>query len=482
MSKPKPTDSAAYLVASYLLQLFSFVVPAGRRSDWRREWSGELWQARDAGWSCKARLGFVAGALPDALGLRTQFREEPGLRAVPASQCILALAALAALSTVTAFSSPRFRAEFRQLNWRSPEGVSILFLPNASNEAAPTITPERFELWKERAHYLQAIGFYQVEDRDVRVQGASIRLRIAHGTSNLGSLVGESDSFESHQDVNSRGLVLSRRTWRQAFHSDSFIDGMSLSIHGRPLRISRVTDVEDAGLPGAYDAWLFDDEPFEAGKSGYVLGRFKAGTETNPYFGFQHFSVYEAKDAEVSGLALAVSERKPNPWWTLALSLALSLLALPATTPLGLGEKVRNIDHTSAWHAVRRGLFMCVKCLFWAELASVAGLIAAAMCSREAWRLAVVVQVLVTFTAALLGFRWSIHDQRRRCPACLKRLTNAVQVGEPSRSFLSWSGTELVCESGHGLMHVPAHATSWFSAQRWSALDPSWHFLFAHRR
>ncbi len=217
MSKPKPTDSAACFVASFLLQLFSFVVPARRRSDWLREWSGELWQAHDAGWSCQARLGFVAGALPDALGFRTQFREEPSLRAVPAPQCILALAALATVFTVAAFSSPRVRAEFRQRGWHSPDGITILFLSNAGNEAVPTITPDRFELWKERAHYLQAIGFYQVEERKIRVQGASIWLRIAHGTSNLGSLVGESDSFPNSQNVSPGGLVLSRRTWRQAF-------------------------------------------------------------------------------------------------------------------------------------------------------------------------------------------------------------------------------------------------------------------------
>ena len=482
MSQRKPSASLAWTFVSLLLQLLSFIVPARRRNDWIGEWSGELWQARDAGWTCEGYLRFAWGAVPDALCLLLEFREEPVLRAVPASQCLLVLAALAMLTTATAFSLPRVRAEFRQMNWHSSEDVSILFLPNASNEADPTITPERFLLWKERAHYLQAIGFYQIETRNVGMQGASIKLRIAHGTGNLGWLVGESDSFRSHSDTRTGGLILSRRTWRREFRSEQFVEEKSANIDGRSVRISGVADLEDSGLPGTYDAWLFDSKPFQTGKPGFVLGQFHAGAETSPYFGFQHFSISEASDAEISGLGLPVSERKTNPWWTLALGLVLSLLALPATTPLGFGEKVRTSGRASAWQRLQRVLFMNAKCLLWAEMAASTGLVAASVFSRADWRLSMVTQILITFTVALLGFRWSIHDQRRRCPACLKPLTNPAHVGEPSRNFLSWNGTELVCASGHGLMHVPAHATSWFGEQRWLALDPSWHFLFATKR
>ncbi len=49
----------------------------------------------------------------------------------------------------------------------------------------------------------------------------------------------------------------------------------------------------------------------------------------------------------------------------------------------------------------------------------------------------------------------------------------------PSRTFLAWNGTELICVGGHGLLHVPEMPTSWFSTQRWLYLDPSWEVLFA---
>jgi len=64
------------------------------------------------------------------------------------------------------------------------------------------------------------------------------------------------------------------------------------------------------------------------------------------------------------------------------------------------------------------------------------------------------------------------------CPVCLGLLSNPARVGHPSRSFLAWHGTELICGKGHGLLHVPEMATSWFSTQRWLALDGSWRALF----
>jgi hypothetical protein len=72
----------------------------------------------------------------------------------------------------------------------------------------------------------------------------------------------------------------------------------------------------------------------------------------------------------------------------------------------------------------------------------------------------------------------AIRGQRQRCPVCLGMLTHPARVGEPSRNFLAWNGTELLCAGGHGLLHIPEISTSWFSTQRWLYLDPSWESLF----
>lgn len=83
-----------------------------------------------------------------------------------------------------------------------------------------------------------------------------------------------------------------------------------------------------------------------------------------------------------------------------------------------------------------------------------------------------------TLIGYVLGFRWVFQDQRRRCPVCLRLLTNPVRIGQPSYHLLEWYGTELMCSQGHGLLHVPETPTSSYSAPSWLSLDPSWRGLF----
>ena len=88
-------------------------------------------------------------------------------------------------------------------------------------------------------------------------------------------------------------------------------------------------------------------------------------------------------------------------------------------------------------------------------------------------------QLGLSFFGFLFGFRWILQDQRKRCPVCLRVLSHPARVGQASRNFLAWNGTELICAGGHGLLHIPELPTSWFSTQRWLDLDASWGSLFS---
>ena len=70
-----------------------------------------------------------------------------------------------------------------------------------------------------------------------------------------------------------------------------------------------------------------------------------------------------------------------------------------------------------------------------------------------------------------VAFRWCLHDQRERCPVCLRLLGNPVRVGEPAGYFLEWNCTEFVCLRGHGMLYVPECHTSWFATPRWFYMD-----------
>ena len=80
-------------------------------------------------------------------------------------------------------------------------------------------------------------------------------------------------------------------------------------------------------------------------------------------------------------------------------------------------------------------------------------------------------------------FFWSLADQRARCRVCLRLLCFPVRIGCPGCLLLDWSGTELLCSEGHGVLHVPHLAASWDEeAEHWIALDESWQELFAQSR
>jgi len=72
-----------------------------------------------------------------------------------------------------------------------------------------------------------------------------------------------------------------------------------------------------------------------------------------------------------------------------------------------------------------------------------------------------------------LGLRWALLDQEHRCQRCLRVLGQPTRVGPPSRNFLDWSGTELACQDGHGLLHVAEMPGSWCWYDRWVEIDPA---------
>lgn len=88
------------------------------------------------------------------------------------------------------------------------------------------------------------------------------------------------------------------------------------------------------------------------------------------------------------------------------------------------------------------------------------------------------------YIAGTMGiFFWSVADQRARCRVCLRLLCFPVRMGCPGCLLLDWSGTELLCTEGHGVLHVPHLAPTWDEeAEHWIKLDDSWRDLFAHSK
>jgi len=83
------------------------------------------------------------------------------------------------------------------------------------------------------------------------------------------------------------------------------------------------------------------------------------------------------------------------------------------------------------------------------------------------------------FLVASVGpLSWAIHDQRKRCRVCLRRLGNPIRTGAPGYVLLNWSGTEMVCSEGHGVLYLPDSHAEWLEQERWNNFDDSWADLF----
>jgi hypothetical protein len=77
-----------------------------------------------------------------------------------------------------------------------------------------------------------------------------------------------------------------------------------------------------------------------------------------------------------------------------------------------------------------------------------------------------------------LAFRWVLIDQQRRCPVCLRLLTDPIRIGSASRTFLEWYGAESTCSRGHGLLHISETPASYSAKPEWLRLGDSWSSLF----
>ena len=73
---------------------------------------------------------------------------------------------------------------------------------------------------------------------------------------------------------------------------------------------------------------------------------------------------------------------------------------------------------------------------------------------------------------------WSIHDQQNRCRACLRRLGSPIRIGAAGHVLLNWSGTEMLCSEGHGVLYRPDSPANCLERDRWNTFDDSWADLF----
>ena len=481
------------LVCRGLLRGASLLVPGRQRAEWWREWRAELWHVRQAyraersfSWMAEREVAaFCLGAFPDALCFRDQFKQ----RRIPlattkgsATQCVQMLFSLITISYGVALLLPDVSAILHFSAYRDTRNLMLLRDAHFSGDSVPTISVEQYQVWKRRRQELfNGFAFYQVSEQSISWESnMPTKGAVASASSNLFDLLGLRVRYSREAPGSLPRLILSEQMWKSWFGSDPHIFGRMIQVGSESAMVSGMIDPGEWRLPGQTNAWLL--QPQDLGFSeglGFVVAHLQS---SHAGWGEAwHMSAPTPTGTPDDFFCESLTERTRGPGDVFLFAILLACLALPATTSLPLGEYRASSRKLSWFTRVRRWSFLGCKLTLLLPIVYFVSLDLAHLRSGMDPITSEYLQLMSAFSICLFGLRWSLRDQRQRCPVCLGKLTNPARVGQPSRSFLAWNGTELICVSGHGLLHVPEMPTSWFSEQRWLYLDASWEVLFAER-
>jgi hypothetical protein len=482
-----------------LLRAASLLVPRHQRAEWCQEWLSELWHVRrtcaptdGVSWPAEQEvMSFCLGAFQDAFCLRRQgmpMRLPRPAKQGSAAQCIFALCVVMLACYATALFLPGVRAERTLMVGQVNPGLVMIQNAGYSDDLSPTIRPRQYRTWKARKQqYFDGFAFYRVEPNSVSQESSSTAPSaatwgVAHASANLFLLMGLPLRFTDPDRIANDGLpsvILSEQLWTREFGANPHLAGSIVRVGTRLARIAGVAPNGFWRLPGKVDAWLLEAEPDSAAGAGYVVAHLTPAGEAEMWTQCVHITAYGPDDSEDDLLGVSIEDYRPGPWSIYLFALLLALLALPAITSVSLGESSVCPQSTSWTRRLNRWSFLCTKIALLLPIVYFASLDMAYAFTTPYSNSSAYIQLISTFGLCLFGLRWVLRDQRQRCPVCLRVVEHPAQVGQASRTFLAWNGTELMCMDGHTLLHVPGMPTSWFGAQRWLYLDTSWDFLFA---
>ena len=471
-------------VAAAILRAAAWLVPGRSRAEWLAEWRGELWHV---GIACGAGLEnavhgrqrittFCLGAFEDAGMLRLVSCRAwmvRWLEAGTASRCLVLLTAVFLVSLGCALCRPELRAGLWDGTASATDNLVLVTQERYQGEATPTIGYAQYRAWKANPYpFAKRLVFYRTAWQWVRgSDGRVARLRVGYASESMLAVL-ETTGGMAGQAIPE--VLLARGANAGGLGHGIEIDGQRFAVKG----VAR-----DAwNVPGGMDAVVIEsDAALERslpGTPGFLLapGIEPALRWNDP--GHPYVLAFGVNGGVTRYECGTLAERQTRPSALFLFALVLAALALPATTPLPLGDyPAEDCSQGTAWRARRWALLgskvvLGVGAVYFLSLS-----LAYASLSNDSPG-AESLQLLMAVAGLLFVLRWALRDQRRRCPKCLRLLTGAAHVGHPSRSFLAWHGTELLCASGHGMLYIPEHPTSWCSTQRWRPLDASWGSLF----
>lgn len=462
-----------------VLRLASWIVPQRRRLEWRREWEAEVWHrchflvesGRRSASTEQDLLRHCWGAFADALWHRlNRLAVARFVNEFPRTPRFCFLACLALL---TALLIGRPAAVFQDVFTPSSNVDSEHLLTVSLGEKSPWLQPEVLRdsaiRWPTQTQVIASKATYAWRPSVVRGPEGKESVVSARVTSGMFGLLGvrpilgrglqESDSSQCEDCV-----VLSDMLWRSQFRADEHVIGRSLLLNSRRVKVIGV--LPQFRFPG-HDVGVYS--PFRKNPHPLlpmyewpgVLLRVSAGVDL------------EAAKRQLTGLVnrednvpahtnLRIVSRKDIEnqslgYW--AGLIVFSLLLLLALRSRHLVRLRTTGPHARIHDWFRWYLFFAAKTILLLIVVLVASFeLVQAVVSRtnaSTHPFAGAAGSWLFLLGASMAVNWSLRDQLGRCRTCLRRLGVQVDMGNAGRSLLELTGTELICNEGHGTLHVP---------------------------
>ena len=478
-------------VCLFILRCAAWLVPGRERAEWLAEWRAEVWHVWQS-YDRKVQVtDFCLGAFQDAFWLRWYNpRSIPRriLRTGSPLRCSCSLAVWTTISFVICLCLPGSRKAMTPSPYRNADGLVMISSGGYSGAQFPTIPLQDYASWKTSTrHLFTGVAFYQPIRKRIHIaRHRGTELSIGRASDNLFKLLDlpvTPYTGDRTADPFAARLFLSQAAWHEFFGGDPRVIGSDTEIAGQHVFIAGVVAQDLSQLPGQVDAWLLEGDQYldrlPRNSKGFVLAHMRTLGPVSRADGWRTMNVHNEDGENDRFDCISLAQRTRLPFSIFLFTLIVAVITLPATTALPLGEYPRLRGHLPWAASGRRWVFLLSKVALIVPLVCLSSVDVAYGIPSLSSTSAQYIQLGLSYFGFLFAFRWILQDQRKRCPVCLRVLSNPARVGEASRNFLAWNGTELICAGGHGLLHIPELPTSWFSTQRWLYLDASWGSLFS---
>ena len=484
-----------------VLRLASWIVPQRRRLEWRREWEAEVWHwchflvesGRLSVGTEHDLLRHCWGAFADALWHRfnrvavvrfvNEFRRTPRF-------CLLACLALLA-GLLVGRPAAVLHDVFAPAHNVESDHLLMISLSEKSSWLQPEVLRDSAVRWPTQTQMIASDATYAWRPSVVRGPEGKESIVSARVTSGMFRLLGvrpilgsdlqESDSSECEDCV-----VLSNMLWRSQFRGDKHVIGRSLLLNGRRVKVIGV--LQQFPFPG-HDIGVYS----RFGRNPHpllpmyewpgVLLRVSGGVDLETAKRQLEVLVNRVDSVPASTnfevLSLKDIENQSLESWAGLIIFALLLLLILKWTQFA---RLRTTGpHASLHDCFHWYLFFATKTILLLIAALVASLqIVQAIISRtnaSTHPLASGATIWLFLIGVGMAVTWSVRDQLGRCRTCLRSFGVHVEIGGAGRALLELTGVELVCDEGHGMLHVPLMEPSCVDFERWTYLDHSWHAL-----